>query len=168
MTGPDGVPAAGSEVSPELVQLEARLRTLAGEADPVPEDVLTAARAALALRALDAELAELVADSAVDRLVGVRGGGDEPRLLTWEAGELGVEVQVTSTRDGVELRGQVSGADPGAVLELQDSTGARVGVTPDVDGSFVLDVDVEVAAARLRLWITEPSGRRVVTGWLAP
>ena len=45
---------------------EARLRRISGEAEPVPEHVLEAGRAAFALRDLDAELAELVADSAVD------------------------------------------------------------------------------------------------------
>ena len=39
------------------------LRAVATESDPVPDDVRAAAKAAFGLRSLDAELAELVANS---------------------------------------------------------------------------------------------------------
>ena len=45
-------------------ELLAQLRAAAGQADPVPPGVVEAARAALSMRALDAELLELTADSA--------------------------------------------------------------------------------------------------------
>lgn len=147
----------------DLDDLEARLRRIAGEADPVPPEVVHAARLALSLRDLDAELAELVADTAVTGLTGVRGGQDDPRLLTWRSGELTVELQVSETVDGLELRGQVSDTAPPVEVGVEDEQGTRRALTLDRHGSFAV---AGVAPGRLRLRVTDTSGRRIVTGWL--
>ena len=59
--------------------------------DPVPESLIRASRETLTWRRVDAELAELLSDSAVEdeRLALVRGDG-EPRSLSFEAGGVGV------------------------------------------------------------------------------
>ncbi len=145
--------------------LEARLRRLAAEVDPVPAEVLQAARLALSLRDLDAELAELVVDTAQTGLTGVRGAADEPRMLTWQAGEVIVELQVTETATGLELRGQVSSPATPVEVRLEDEQGVGQVLALDAEGSFVC---TGVVPARLRLRITGASGRRVRTGWLAP
>ena len=72
----------GRSVSDEMIL--ASLRMAAAIREPVPASVLQAARDAFAWRLIDAELAELVADSACELAsAGTRGGG-QPRLVTFE------------------------------------------------------------------------------------
>ncbi|MGH9149081.1 MAG: hypothetical protein ACRD0D_02970 [Acidimicrobiales bacterium] len=76
-------------------RLLSRLATLLGRLDdPVPDHVRAAAEASFDWRTVDAELAALVYDSALDdeRLMALRGPAG--RQLTFEAGGLVVEVQV--------------------------------------------------------------------------
>ena len=103
--------------------LEARLRHLAGVVDPVPPDVRRAARAAFALRRLDAELAELTFDSWSDdrELVGVRGPAGA-RQLTFEGPTLTVEIEVGGG-DEREIVGQIVPPQP-ADVDIVDQAGA--------------------------------------------
>ena len=90
-------------------QLIAELRRIAGLADPVPERVLNAARGSFAWRTIDAELAELAYDSALDAEAAlVRSSGDR-RLLTFEAPEvaLTVELEVVEVAGERRLEGQL-------------------------------------------------------------
>ena len=67
----------------EEERLLAELRQFGRMLDPVPAQVLFAARGSLAWRRLDADLAELSFDSLVDgdlELAGVRSGDDSVRL----------------------------------------------------------------------------------------
>jgi hypothetical protein len=98
-------------------RLLARLRDVAAEYDPVPADVLAAARAALTTRRLDEELAALVADSALAD-AGVRAARPEVRLLTFEAADVSLELQVEYRDDRVSVRGLVTGAAGDAVVEV--------------------------------------------------
>src|SRR5262249_7326628 len=80
-----------------------RLRAICAEVDPVPDLVFQAARAAFTLRRLDAELAELVLDSAdaPAGAVAVRAAGPaDIRMLSFTAGPLRVELQVTERDSG--------------------------------------------------------------------
>ncbi|MDO0924705.1 hypothetical protein QQY24_04455 [Streptomyces sp. TG1A-8] len=83
-------------------RLEEELRQAAAVLDPVPVELRQLALDAYAFHDLDARLAELTFDSLVDGLP-VRGVSEAPRLLTFRAGELTVDVEVTA--DG--LIGQV-------------------------------------------------------------
>src|SRR5690348_14843456 len=92
-------------------ELLARLAaTLRGVQEP-PRDVAELARLSFGLRDLDAQLADLVADSAVDAPAGVRSSG-APRLLTFAADEAELELQVTAAGTGWSLIGQL--VPPGA------------------------------------------------------
>ena len=132
--------AGTGDLHPDDTALLLRLGAIAAEVDPVPDLVLEAGRAAFLLRRLDAELAELVADSATDR-AGVRGGDD--RLLSFEAGETSLELQVTA-RSGRPARaragrrraggrraaarrdrGRAAGGRPGRDRHLPRRPGAR-------------------------------------------
>ena len=79
-------------------ELVARLAEALPKADPVPAAVTEFAKAAFGWRTIDAELAELVFDSAVDELVGVRSE-DDTRQVTFRAP--GVEIEVAVMADGV-------------------------------------------------------------------
>lgn len=132
--------------------LEQELRQAAAVLDPVPDDLRQLALEAYALHDLDARIAELTFDSLVDAIP-VRGATDVPRMLTFQAGELTVDVEVTG--DG--LIGQVlppqaarvevlNGPRPGARLTTDD-LGRFTGEAPPA-GPFALrlrtDADVVV------------------------
>ena len=73
-------------------QLIATLGDAIIHADPVPEHVLAGARAAFTWRTIDAELAELVFDSA-NELTGVRSEAS-PRQVTFQAPGVEIEAMV--------------------------------------------------------------------------
>lgn len=142
--------------------LEERLRRIAAVADPVPSLVLESARSAFLLRALDAELAELVHDSAVDpELVLVRGPGDnDVRMLSFEHGSVAVDLQVTETPAGRELLGLVSGAVGDVELER---AGSRTAVPLDEAGRFVAS---GLPTGAVRLHLRAEDGTAVTTSWV--
>ncbi|MFC9503074.1 hypothetical protein [Streptomyces sp. NPDC057002] len=136
--------------------LEEELRQAAAVLDPVPAELQQIAVDAYALHDLDARIAELTFDSLVDALP-VRGVTDAPRMLTFRAGEVTVDVEVTTHG----LLGQVlppqparievlGGPRPGAPL-MADDLGRFTGDAP-LSGPFAL---------RLRT-----GGDVVVTEWL--
>ena len=161
--GPGGVgePGGVGRVGEDEVLLS-WLRQAAQEADPVPEQVRVLARAAFAVRALDDELAVLALDTAEpgQELVGVRGD-DGVRLLSFEASELGLELQVTSRRERRQLIGQVVGRLTGPVVLERDHE--ALSVDPDGSGIFTLD---DLPAGRARLRLTRPGGTVVSTPWI--
>lgn len=88
-------------------ELLAELR-LAGRLDEVPPETVAGAKASFLWRTIDAELAQLVEDSAEDdRLpAGVRGTGTV-RMLTFQSPTLTVEVEALEVRNRRRLVGQL-------------------------------------------------------------
>src|SRR5712672_1075791 len=124
----------GPPVSDETIL--ACLRVVAAIREPVPPCVLHAAREAFAWRLIDAELAELVADSACElAYAGTRGGG-QPRLVTFEVpgGGTSLELEAGSHGVGIHLIGQVVPARSGTA-EVQHQGGC-VAVSVDEVGRF--------------------------------
>ncbi|MET7418511.1 hypothetical protein [Dactylosporangium sp. NPDC005555] len=136
------------------------LRDMAGRRDPVPDDVLAAARASIAWRDPDAALAKLTADSARERLVAVRGGGS-PRLLSFFGGSLTIDVQATTREGAVEVVGAVSPAVPAKVV-LESPTG-NLEADVDDEGRFRFQ---GVAAGSVRLRCEPTEGAPVHTEWV--
>lgn len=114
-------------------QLIAELREAVAEADLVTDRQREAARAAFTWRTVEAELAELLHDSALEP-TGVRGADDAPRTLSFASGALTLEVEV----DGDTLRGQVVGAAADSVL-MQRSIADDEPLAVDPSGFFRLD-----------------------------
>jgi hypothetical protein len=136
--------------------LEEELRRAAAILDPVPAELRQIAVAAYALHDLDARIAELTFDSVVDAIP-VRGATDVPRMLTFRAGEVTVDVEVTG--DG--LMGQVL---PPQQALIEVLTGPQTGapLVADDMGRFTGDAPpVGPFALRLRA-----GGEVVVTEWL--
>jgi hypothetical protein len=136
--------------------LEEELRQAAAVLDPVPAELQQIAVDAYALHDLDARVAELTFDSLVDALP-VRGVTDAPRMLTFRAGEVTVDVEVTTHR----LLGQVLPPQPARIEVLG---GPRPGspLTADDLGRFTGDLPLSGPfALRLRT-----GGDVVVTEWL--
>jgi hypothetical protein len=148
--------------------LLAELGGAAARVDPVPADLVAAARGVLTWRTVDEELAELTFDSLEDGLVGVRSAVTTaaPRQLSFEAGAAAVEVELADGR----LIGQLVPPGP-ARVELHH--GADVVATRADDlGRFSFDVGVfalpdagSPAPCRLRV---DGEAFRLVTTWFTP
>jgi len=119
----------------ESDELLDRLTRLAAVHDPVPQAVVDAAIASENWRDIDAELAELVFDSAVDgAMVGARGVLDG-RQLTFEAPGMTVELEVLG--EPARIQGQLVPAGE-ADVEILHPRGS-VSVHADPLGHFRAD-----------------------------
>lgn len=140
----------------ELLELVGRaLRA----AEPVPEHVITGALAAWTWRTIDAELAELVFDSATE-LTGVRSE-TMSRQVTFQAP--GVEIEVMVIENGVRrIVGQLV---PPSEVTVQLTSGDSVAETQtDELGRFTFN---DVLPGPVRLAVLGSSGEDVVhTEWV--
>jgi hypothetical protein len=148
--------------NPSDDELIAQLRELVAETDPVPGPLLDAARSAFELRDLDAMLAELVHDSALDApAMTMRGGGDE-RMLSFVVRDVAVECQITARGSQRDLLGQLVG---GRAEEIDvQVTGAVTTVPINAGGRFSVR-GLPAGPFRLRCRLTDGTG--VVTSWAA-
>lgn len=138
------------------------LRRIAANVDPVPDEVLLSARAALSLHRLDAELIELVRDSAQDEagLVAVRGDGDV-RMMSFEFAPIAVELQVTEQAGMRALVAHVSGLEL-ASAQVETNNSGRRDVDVD-DGTLVVE---HVPSGLVRLYLTSRDGYSYATSWV--
>jgi hypothetical protein len=137
-----------------------RLRRLAAELDDSPEYVELSARAALATRRLDHQLAQLIADSTVVQTA-TRAGDSSIRLLTFETATISLELQVDEVAGRRSVRGHVTGAAGEAVVET--ASGTRTAPIDD-RGWFAFD-DLPAGVIRIRLRAADGTG--VTTGWVS-
>ena len=152
-------------------ELIARLRAIARRADPVPAPLRDAARAAFGLRDVDARLAELVRDSAVDAsATAIRGPGT--RMLSFEAGTAVIECEVSARDERRDVIGQLTGDLAGAVTEVgaQVTGAAGAGISESVNvqvgahGGFTVR---DLPSGLFRLRCALPGGTTLVTSWTA-
>lgn len=134
------------------------LRQLCSRIDPVPASVLDDASAALRTRRLDEQLAELLLDSAAE-FAQVRGDHEQVRLLSFQFGELSLEMQLEYLDDRVTINGLVEGARGGAEMDLG---GEHRELPLDDDGMFT--TEVPRGATRFRL--AAHDGVIVTTQWI--
>lgn len=153
----DGQPPAATD--DELI---ARLSGIAARADPVPEALFTAARAAFGLRELDVQVAELVRDSAVGAsATAVRGLG--ARLLSFEGADAVIECEVTARGPRRDVIGQLVGA-VAAVVQAQVAGAGAVDARVDGHGRFAVS-DLPAGLFRLRCSLAD--GTTLMTSWTA-
>ncbi|TWG95379.1 hypothetical protein L615_004900000160 [Nocardioides sp. J9] len=112
-------------------ELMAALDEAVAEADAVPDRRREAARAAFTWRSVDAELAELLHDSALDAGAAVRSAGAAatgPRSLAFGRSGLTLEVEV----DGDQLLGEVVATGDAATAEGPVTVALQRPDTPDL------------------------------------
>ncbi|HYB86987.1 MAG TPA: hypothetical protein VEC76_09065 [Streptosporangiaceae bacterium] len=109
---------------PPHTDLEDELRRVLARTDPVPPGLVEAGIGAFAWRTIDADLAELVFDSLTDQdEAALVRGGQQGRLLSFRAGTLTIEVEVTGTGPSRRLMGQLMPPQRGGVdVRHGDST----------------------------------------------
>ena len=151
--------AAGESEYDEMSGADAALLAELGRAlsvsDPVPADVVAAAKAAIHLPRLDAELAELLEDAA---LAGATRGAATAEVLTFEAESLLIDVEVDAA--AARLTGRLVPGGPAAVT-LEGARGSRT-TRADAGGEFVVD---DLPSGPVRLHCVTDDGVTVTTAW---
>lgn len=137
-----------------------RLRDAVLAADPVPDAVRAAGRAALGWRDLDARLAELVTDSAL-AAAPVRARPHTPRILTFSAPGTLLEVQVAGPSDQRELTGRIA---PRPDTDVQIHwPGGHLTVHADLAGHFFAP---QVPCGPISVRFRAAGGGTVSTSWM--
>ncbi len=146
--------------------LEQELGDLLGRADPIPPTVMEAGRAALGWRRLDAELAELLADSvlASEEPALARGTEAPLRSVTFGTGRRAIDLDVEERGEARTLRGQLS-PPVQATIEVQRQDGTTLASVPaDTLGRFVVELP---GAGTIRLRLTgDPQLGTIETAWI--
>ncbi len=141
-----------------LVELGAALAA----ADPMPERLVEQVKDLYTWRTVDAELAELVADTALEAMA-VRSGNRMPRILTFTAGVTTLVLEVAEARERRRLLGQIVSPRPARVAV--DYPGGNVTTTADDLGRFRVD-DCPTGPIRVSLEFADDR-ERVVTSWVS-
>lgn len=142
--------------------LLAQLRSIIETVDPVPSDVVDLARASLVWRDPDTALAQLIADSLADAATVRTRRGAGPRLLTFEADRVTIEVEVAEDGDSRRMLGQLV---PPARAEITVRwNGGQTAAQADEIGRFSV---TSVPAGPVSLWCRlEHSVAAVTTDWV--
>lgn len=122
---------------------------------PVPGELTEAARTAFAWRRADAQLAELLADSAEAELSGVRGSSSSRRAFRYGAGEFVIRVHVTEAALIVMVEPPLS-----VTCRVATANGAAEHRTDEL-GELVIDAP----ELPMRIEVDLPSGT-TVTPWI--
>jgi hypothetical protein len=147
--------------------LIAELRTVFSDVDPVPPLVIELAKASLGWRRLDADLAELLSDSALEEapFALARGGEAPARAVTFSSTELTIDIEVHVDDPARTLLGQLSPPAP-ATIEVQTMTESPYSAEADRLGRFRVQLP---AGGPIRLRVLGAGGSDVPpveTSWL--
>ncbi|SFQ09989.1 hypothetical protein K8Z49_14190 [Actinomadura madurae] len=143
-------------------ELMAQVRDAFEILDPVPADVLAAARASIAWRTPSAALAELALDRGGRAAAGVRGGAG--RTLTFACPDRTVEIEVTRDGRHREITGRL--VPPAAALvqvRHRDLTAGALTARAEPGGLFCLP---RVPSGLVSLVFRLDGGASVVTSWV--
>jgi hypothetical protein len=143
-------------------ELMAQLRRIAAEVDGPPELVAESARAAFSTRRLDDELAELLHDSQLAESAAVRSDPTGPRMLSFDSGDLSLELQLEDVRGRLVLRGVAVGAVGEA--EVETTTAGSQSASIDEQGWFRIE---GLPVEPLRVRVRTADGSTITTGWIS-
>lgn len=151
----------------EHEQLVDELRELFLKVDPVPPLVTQAAKAALDWRRLDAELAELLADSTLEAesLALTRGARATLRSMSFSAGRLTIDVEIHGEGADRIALGQLAPTGR-TTIELQSADQAEpTTVESDNLGRFRIKLPA-TGSIRLRVASDPDEASWVETSWI--
>src|SRR5262249_16261786 len=124
------------------------------------------AQAALGWRRIDAELAELLVDSALesDSLALTRSGVARARSVTFRASDLEIGLEIQDAERGVLLLGQLAPPARGAIVVQRDDSSLTASAEADALGRFRIEL---AKRGRIRLLIRlEPPQPPLETSWI--
>ena len=142
------------------------LQRFFAEVDPVPPLVIDTAKASLGWRRLDADLAELLSDSALEEeaVALTRGSGAPVRAVTFSSTALTIDIEVHIEERARTLLGQLSPPAP-ARIEIQTMDEAPLSAEADRLGRFRVRLTAG-GPVRLRvLGSNGDAGPPVETSW---
>ena len=147
-------------------ELEAELRRLAADREPVPAELRQAAVDAFSWRDIDAEIAELVYDSLLDADAAslVRGPADQ-RLVSFAVGGMTIDLEVTSVGAGRTVMGQIAPPQR-ATVDIRHPQDTVTVEADDLGRFWSGPLPPGPASLRLRP-PSEAAGPAVVTDWIA-
>ena len=153
----------GPEPSEELLY---DLRRLAGQVDPIPNEVTSFAKAAVGWRRIDAELAELLSDSALDpaRASLARSGVARARSVTFRAEDLEIGLSIQGDGPGLVLLGQLAPPGQASVEVQRDDSSVSANAKADELGRFRIEL-TEGGRIRLRVLRKSPASP-IETSWI--
>ena len=136
--------------------------------DPPPPEVAEFAKAALGWRRLDAELAELLADSALEtESASAVRSGDAARRLMFRTEDVSIDVEVRADGPTRRLLGQIAPPPAAATVQVQAGDGEVVASAEcDSLGRFRLTLETG-GRVRLRMVRRDPPAAPVETSWLS-
>lgn len=145
--------------------LLALVREVFDELDPPPPEIITAAKASFTWLTVDAELADIAFDSLLDVSPGVRSTAG-PRLVSFEAAALTVEVEIGETGGSRRLVGQLVPPSEAEIVVRHGN--GEISAHADELGRFTVDgVPVGPVSLLVRgASATEIEGT-VVTSWVS-
>jgi hypothetical protein len=149
----------------ELVMTE--LRAFFAEVDPVPPLVSEVAKASLGWRRLDADLAELLSDSALEeKAFALTRSHEAPaRAVTFSSTKLTIDIEVHVDDHARTLLGQLSPPAP-ATIEIQTTAETPLSAEADRLGRFRVRLPAG-GPVRLRvLGADERDDQPVETSWI--
>jgi hypothetical protein len=158
---PSARPSDLPVLMPDDASLLALLRGAIEDHDPVPARLVDAAVGSFAWRTIDAELADLVEDSSLDALAGIRSDGG-PRLLTFEFRDTAVVLEVSGSGTSRHMLGQLVGSEGPSSVEVRHAAGS-VRVDTDDLGRFAVD---RVPSGPMSLVCDLTGSLRLVTSWV--
>lgn len=145
----------------------AALRQLLAGLDPVPSDVVAAAKASLTWLTIDAELAALSYDSLLsDELVGTRGVSDT-RSASFEYDSTSIEIEIEHVGGQRRVIGQIAPHRPTSLEVHRSDDNRPLTVTTDDRGRFSVP---NLAPGQVRLFVQFAPGHgpsRLLTEWMS-
>lgn len=147
-------------------QLLDELRRLAGEVDPVPGEVTSFAKAALGWRRIDAELAELLSDSALEPATALTRGAAEVRAVTFRAADLEIDLEIHEGEapGSKVLLGQLAPPTSAEIEVQRDDQSTAATARSDQLGRFRIELS---EGGRVRLLVRREQLTAVETSWIA-
>jgi hypothetical protein len=143
------------------------LRQLLAGLDPVPSDVVAAAKASFTWLTIDAELAALSYDSLLsDELVGTRGISDT-RSASFEYDSTSIEIEIEQIGGQRRVVGQIAPHRPTSLEVHRADDNRPVTVTTDDRGRFSV---ANLAPGQVRLFVQFAPGHgpsRLLTEWMS-
>jgi hypothetical protein len=160
--GAEHLVEGGGELAEELLR---ELRSLVDEVDPCPAEVTTFAKAAPGWRRIDAGLAELLSDSALEPASPAltRSGTVRARSMTFKAGELEIDLSIQDADPGLVLLGQLAPPARASVEVQRDDSSIAATAEADELGRFRIEL-AEGGRVRLRI-LRESPAPAVETSW---